>query len=135
MSSSAWENAARHIPSGRILAAARQATRDTLILVALGPAGKLLVSDLHGIGYQVIDVGHLDIEYEWFLRKVTREIRVSGKYVNEVDPEYGGFDGDDRATATLTANYRREVTARSISGAMIPVTVAVHAIRRLVGRV
>src|SRR5690606_24260392 len=55
-----------------------------LILVALGPAAKSLVYDLHQKGYRVIDIGNLDIEYEWYLRKVKDRIAIPGKYTSEV---------------------------------------------------
>ncbi len=37
-----------------------------------------------GGGYWAIDIGHIDIEYEWFLRKTSDKIKIEGKYVNEV---------------------------------------------------
>jgi len=58
--------------------------KSILILLALGPTSTALSYDLYKLGYQAIDVGHIDIEYEWFLRKATKKIRISGKYVNEV---------------------------------------------------
>ena len=55
-----------------------------LILIALGPTATILAYDLFKLGYQAIDIGHIDIEYEWFLRKVKRRILIKNKYVNEV---------------------------------------------------
>ncbi len=43
--------------------------RDKLFLLALGNTAKLLVSDLTREGYRAIDIGNLDIEYEWYLNK------------------------------------------------------------------
>ena len=40
--------------------------------------------DLYKAGYIAIDIGHVDIEYEWFLRKATEKIRIENKYVTEV---------------------------------------------------
>lgn len=54
-----------------------------LIIVALGPTAKPLVYDLSLLGYRVIDIGHLDVEYEWFLRSAKKKISIPGKYVNE----------------------------------------------------
>lgn len=31
-----------------------------------------------------MDIGHLDIEYEWFLRKATKKIAIENKWINEV---------------------------------------------------
>lgn len=67
-----------------ILQASNKIPKDALILVALGPAAKPLILDLSRKGYQALDVGHLDIEYEWFLRGVTKKIPIPGKYVNEL---------------------------------------------------
>ncbi|QEA52669.1 SP_1767 family glycosyltransferase [Loigolactobacillus coryniformis] len=57
---------------------------DTVFLVALGPTATVLCYDLCKFGIQAIDIGHLDIEYEWFLKQVTHKEAVYGKYVNEV---------------------------------------------------
>ena len=54
-----------------------------MILLALGPTSTVLAYDLYKLGYQVIDVGHIDIEYEWFLRKAKKRIQIDNKYVNE----------------------------------------------------
>ena len=54
-----------------------------LILLALGPTATLLAYDLYKLGYQSIDIGHVDIEYEWYLRKAKRKIIIENKYVNE----------------------------------------------------
>ena len=35
-------------------------------------------------GDWAIDIGHIDIEYEWFLRNASDKIKIEGKYVNEV---------------------------------------------------
>lgn len=44
----------------------------------------ILAWELSGGGYWAIDIGHIDIEYEWFLRKTSDKIKIEGKYVNEV---------------------------------------------------
>lgn len=55
-----------------------------LILVALGPAAKYLVFELFKKGYRCIDIGNLDIEYEWYLRGVVKKrIAIPGKYTSE----------------------------------------------------
>jgi glycosyltransferase family protein len=58
--------------------------RGKLILIALGPCAKPVVLSLHRLGFQAIDVGHIDIEYEWFLAGTTEKIPIDGKFVNEV---------------------------------------------------
>lgn len=59
--------------------------KDFLILIALGPTATILAKDLHCIGYQTIDIGHIDIEYEWALKKAQTKIPISNKYTIEAD--------------------------------------------------
>ncbi|WP_226963336.1 GT-D fold domain-containing glycosyltransferase [Sutterella seckii] len=53
------------------------------MLISLGPAAKIISLELIKNGFRVLDVGHLDIEYEWFLRNATTKISIPNKYVNE----------------------------------------------------
>ena len=39
--------------------------------------------DLSNLGYQAIDFGHIDIQYELFLRNATDMIQIPHKFVNE----------------------------------------------------
>lgn len=55
-----------------------------LVLAALGPTATVLAYDLARYGYQAIDIGHCDIEYEWFLKKARYKEAVEGKFTNEV---------------------------------------------------
>lgn len=57
--------------------------KDNLILIALGPMATVLAYDLAVRGYQAIDMGHLDNEYEWYLRGVEERVNISYKYVVE----------------------------------------------------
>ncbi len=55
-----------------------------LILLSYGPTATVLAYDLAKLGYQAVDIGHLDIEYEWYLNADTNKGAVNGKYTNEV---------------------------------------------------
>ncbi len=58
-------------------------SKEQIILAALGPTASILASNMCDKGYQVIDIGHIDIEYCWYLNhSILRDI-VPGKYVNE----------------------------------------------------
>lgn len=57
--------------------------KDTLILLALGPTATVLAYRLYKAGYQALDIGHMDIEYEWFRMGATQKVPVKNKYVNE----------------------------------------------------
>lgn len=58
-------------------------SRNILVIIALGPTATILAYDLAIEGFQGVDIGHVDIEYEWFLRGVEKKINVPGKYTNE----------------------------------------------------
>ena len=49
----------------------------------MGPTATILSYDLYKFGYQVIDIGHIDIEYELYLRNASDMIPIPNKYVNE----------------------------------------------------
>lgn len=53
----------------RILFACRQYGKDRLFLLSVGVAAKFIAASLFRDGYRVLDIGNLDMEYEWFLRK------------------------------------------------------------------
>ncbi|MBQ2986136.1 MAG: SP_1767 family glycosyltransferase [Tyzzerella sp.] len=56
-----------------------------LILISLGPTATVLAYDLHERGYQAIDLGHIDLEYEWYLRGAMERVAIDNKMVNELD--------------------------------------------------
>ena len=66
-----------------ILQEAKEIDHKRMILIALGHTATVLAYDLAREGYQALDIGHLDIEYEWFLRGVDEKIPINNKYVNE----------------------------------------------------
>lgn len=67
-----------------ILKEVKKQCKSKLILVALGPTATVLTYDLSKVGYQAIDVGHIDIEYEWFLQGATEKCPVRNKYIGEI---------------------------------------------------
>lgn len=57
---------------------------DKTILIALGPTASVLAYDMAKAGYHAIDIGHVDLSYEWFLRTgSSKKAEVSYKYNNE----------------------------------------------------
>lgn len=68
-----------------ILNSCLQLDKNILILIALGPTASVLVYDLALKGYQAIDIGHIDIEYEWFKMGASEKCKIENKYVNEVN--------------------------------------------------
>ena len=69
--------------------------KSALLIMAMGPTATILAYDLSQLGYRAIDIGHVDIEYEYFLRKAQDKIKIPGKYVNEVS---GGAQVDETIT-------------------------------------
>lgn len=72
----------------------KYARKDQLILLCYGMTATVLAYDLAKLGYWAIDLGHLDVEYEWMRMGVTERALIKGKHVNELK-EIGGADVDD----------------------------------------
>lgn len=83
-------------------------THEFLILIALGHTATVLAYDLSKQGYQAIDIGHIDIEYEWLRMKAKHKVPVPNKYVNEVK--------DGRINTDLTGDviYQSQIVGRIV---------------------
>ena len=66
-----------------LLAAGQAHGKDKLILIALGPTATVLAYDLGRLGFQAIDIGHADLEYEWLRSGAQTQTVVKGKFTNE----------------------------------------------------
>lgn len=64
-------------------ASKKHGNSDVLFILAVGPTATVLAYDLFKCGFQAIDIGHADIEYEWFLAGATTKQPVKNKFVNE----------------------------------------------------
>ena len=62
----------------------RFAKKTDLIIVALGPTATVLCYDLSMAGYQALDLGHIDVEYEWFMSQAQEKVPVLNKDMSEV---------------------------------------------------
>lgn len=60
-----------------------EADPELLFIVALGPAAKPIVLNLALKGNQALDLGHFDIEYEWFISGAEKKTKVEGKAMYE----------------------------------------------------
>lgn len=78
--------------------------KDGLVLAALGMTATVLCYDLAKKGYQAIDIGHVDVEYSWFLMGAKNKCPVPGKAVNEVNfmPE-GDYHVDSYIQSIISA--------------------------------
>lgn len=82
-------------------------SRENIILIALGPTATVLAYDLSTIGFQACDVGHIDIEYEWFLKQTLKKTPIKGKFVNEVST-------NNPTTILVDENYEKQIIKRII---------------------
>jgi hypothetical protein len=57
--------------------------RSALILLALGPTATVLAAALSAQGYQALDIGNTDTEYEWYRRGCTQKTPIENNLVHE----------------------------------------------------
>ena len=56
-----------------------------IVLLAIGLTATVLSYDLADNGFQVIDIGHLDVEYQWYLMQAKKKMPLENRTtVNEV---------------------------------------------------
>ena len=56
-----------------------------IILLAIGPTATVLSYDLADNGFQVIDIVHLDVEYQWYLMQAKKKMPLENRTTdNEV---------------------------------------------------
>lgn len=83
-------------------AALKYRDEDVLFLASLGPAACVLCYDLYKAGCQAVDIGHVDLEYEWYLNGTGGRCEVKHKYNNEVS-------GGDQVDEPEDAAYLEQV--------------------------
>lgn len=87
-----------------IMKEAKKIDKSKLVLIALGPTATVLAFDLHQLGYQALDIGHVDIEYEWFLMRASKKVNIAHKHTNEAV-------GNNAPDAISDKKYNSEVVA------------------------
>lgn len=70
-------------------------SKNQLLLLSLGPAAKVIGYDLFILGYRVIDIGHLDPEYEWCMMNARKKVKIAGKHTAEMEDESISFCSDE----------------------------------------
>lgn len=83
-------------------------SKDYMILLALGPTATAMAYDLYKMGYRAIDIGHVDIEYEWCRMGATEKVPVKDKYTNEAE-SIGGLDVGESENAVYHAQIYSKV--------------------------
>ena len=81
------------------------AEKESLVLLALGPTATVLAHDLAMKDVQALDIGHIDIEYEWYRTGATTKTVVAGKATQEAHAS-----GEDVLAADPV--YRTQIVAR-----------------------
>ena len=77
------------------------ANKEDLVILALGPTATALAFEMSEY-CQCLDLGHIDIEYEWFRMGATKKVPIPSKYVNEAD---GGRNPED----STDEKYKSEI--------------------------
>lgn len=81
--------------------------RSALILLALGPTATVLAAALSAQGYQALDIGNTDTEYEWYRRGCTQKTPIENKLVYEAQ-------AGERIGAMTDETYLSQVIARIV---------------------
>ena len=87
----------------------KNVNKSNLLLCSLGPTATILSYDLSQLGYRILDIGHLDILYEW--RKIGPDkYIIKGKYVNEVN----GGNNIKEIGECIDENYKSQIIKKII---------------------
>ena len=68
-----------------ILESCLECPRNFLVIIALGATATVLAYDLAKNGFQALDLGHVDLEYEWYTRKAEKKIKIKNKFDKEIN--------------------------------------------------
>lgn len=78
--------------------------KNTIVLIALGPTASILSFELSDYDIQAIDIGHLDVEYQWFKKSANTKIPLVGKIVNEAGKSFAG-----EFSADILEKYKKQI--------------------------
>lgn len=90
-----------------LLEFALHCNKDRLVLISLGMTATVLAYDLAKSGFHALDIGHIDMEYEWMKRQTGGRTQVEGKYNNEVA-------GGNIVAAVSDSVYESQIIARIV---------------------
>lgn len=69
----------------QILEACEAYDKDRLFLLSVGVAAKFLALELFQKGYRVLDIGHMDMEYEWYVRQTPDKCKIEKHEIESED--------------------------------------------------
>ena len=77
----------------RILDACKEYDKNKLFLLSVGVAAKFIALELFQQGYRVLDIGNMDLEYEWFVRGAEKKIPLEKhEVIGEEANKAAGYD-------------------------------------------
>lgn len=77
----------------RILDACKEYDKNKLFLLSVGVAAKFIALELFQQGYRVLDIGNMDLEYEWFVRQAEKKIPLEKhEVIGEEANKAAGYD-------------------------------------------
>lgn len=79
--------------------------KNKIVLLMLGPTSKVIVNDMYKNSMQLIDLGHIDSEYEWFKMGVYEKTKIPGKHTAEFNND------DDKVELKSDKSYDKQVVA------------------------
>lgn len=76
-----------------ILDACTDYDKDRLFVLSVGVAAKFLTVELFRQGYRALDIGNLDMEYEWYIRRAPEKIRLEKhELISEKENRAAGYE-------------------------------------------
>lgn len=88
--------------------AIKQYAENRLVLLMLGPTAKVIIDDLKELPNQLIDIGHIDSEYEWFKMGAKYKVRLKNKHTAEFNQA-----GDNAQVLDLKdPTYNKEILTK-----------------------
>lgn len=85
--------------------ALKNGEENDLFLLAVGPSAGVFAYDLTKVGFQAVDIGHVDVEYEWMLQGTGERGKIAYKYTNEIP-------GDEKAEEIHDPIYESQIIAK-----------------------
>ncbi len=89
----------------------REYGKNKLVLLMLGPTAKLISYHLHSEGYWLIDMGHVDSEYEWYKMGAQSKVKLNNKHTAEHNyDENITFDEDEEYEKQILVNLNDSIS-------------------------
>lgn len=77
--------------------------KNYMSLISLGPTATVLAYDLCNYGFRAIDIGNIDVEFNWYKLGVNHKVNLPYKYVNEL------IHGQNALPLNTDKKYQKEI--------------------------